>query len=176
MFATGDVKLINNKQYYYLAVTYAFNEWKKYNPYAALDIDAGQKQPYLQGRNNIKVYTAIPHIPLADVQNSSYGEGPVITRIQGQGNGGMIIEMDDNSIAQIMSKPPADSINNKYGGPDYPMNYEPTYKVGRGPLNVKVIDPLNVVKANYKITFDSMVSGPATSPFKNPLIYFGVGN
>jgi hypothetical protein len=173
LFATGDVKLINNKQYYYLAVTYGYNEWKPFNPYASLDVEAGQKKPYLQGRNNIKVYTAIPHIPLADVQNSGYGEGPVITRIQGQGNGGMIIEMNDSSIAQILSKPPADTLNNTYGSPDYPMIYEPTYKVGKGPLNVEVIDPLNVVKGSYIVTFDSMVSGPANNPFQNPLIKFG---
>jgi len=173
LFASGDVELINNKQYYYLAVAYSYNEWKKYNPYASLDAEAGQKQPYLQGRNNIKVYTAIPHIPLGDIQNSTYGQGPVITRIQGQGNGGMIIEMDDNSIAQILSKPPADTIDNTYGSPNYPMNYEPTYKVGEGPLNVEVIDPLNVVKANYTVIFDSMVSGPVNNPFTNPLIKFG---
>jgi hypothetical protein len=172
LFASGDVELINNKQYYYLAVAYGFNEWKKYNPYASLDAEAGQKQPYLQGRNNIKVYTAIPHIPLADVQNSTFGQGPVITRIQGQGNGGMIIEMDNNSITQILSKPPADSINNTYGSPNYPMNYQPTYNVGQGPLNVEVIDPLNVVKANYTVVFDSMVSGPVNNPFKNPNIKF----
>ena len=173
MFASGDVKLINNKQYYYLAVSYGYNEWKKYNPYASLDAEAGQKQPYLQGRNNIKVYTAIPHIPLADVQNSSYGQGPVITRIQGQGNGGMIIEMDDNSITQVLSKPPADSVTNKYGSDRYPMIYQPTYKVGEGPLNVEVIDPLNVSKASYTVVFDSMVSGPVNNPFENPNIKFG---
>jgi hypothetical protein len=172
-FASGDVRLINHKQYYYLAVTYAYNEWKKYNPYTSLDAEAGQKKPYLQGRNNIKVYTAIPHIPLGDIQNSNYNDGPVITRIQGQGNGGMIIEMDDKSVAEILSKPPADTINNIYGGPDYPINYNPTYKVGEGPLNVKVIDPLNVVKGNYLVKFDSMVSGPSGNPFLNTLIKFG---
>jgi hypothetical protein len=175
-FSTGnDVYLVNNKQYYYLAVAYAYNQWKLYNPNNVTGLDAldGQKKPYLQGRSKIKVYTAIPHIPLADVQNSSYGDGPVVTRIQGQGNGGMIVQLDQNTINEILSKPPADTISNFYGGPDYPMAYQPTYEVGQGPLNVEVIDPLNVVKGNYKVVFDSMVPGPANNPFYNSLIKFG---
>ena len=85
-FATGDLRLINNKQYYYVAVAYAYNEFKKYNQNDPTALD-GQKKPYLRGRTNIKVYTAIPHIPLGDQMNSDYGQGPTITRIQGQGNG-----------------------------------------------------------------------------------------
>ena len=176
MFSTGnDVKLVNNRQYYYLAVAYAYNGWKDYNPNLVTGSDAedGQKQPYLQGRNNIKVYTAIPHIPLADVQYSGYGDGPVITRVQGQGNGGKIIELDDVTQSQIMSKPMADTLNNVYGSDDYPMVYEPTYKVGQGPLNVSVIDPLNVIKGNFLVKFDSMIPGPANNPFNNPSINFG---
>ncbi|MCK9421990.1 MAG: hypothetical protein M0Q38_05280 [Bacteroidales bacterium] len=165
-FATGDDRLINHKQYYYMAVAYAYNEFKKYNGLDPIALD-GQKLPYLRGRSNIKTYTAIPHIPLGVIMNSSYGEGPIITRIQGQGNGGMITDFTEATIAEIMSKPPADSVKNVYGGPDYPIAYNPTYLINRGPLQVKVIDPLNVVDGEYTVKFDSMVPVTAGNPFTN---------
>jgi len=179
-FATGDSRLVNHKQYYYIAVAYGYNEWKKFNPQLITGIDAidGQKIPYLRGRGNYPrpyPYTAIPHIPTGTIVNSEYGEGPVITRIQGQGNGGMTIELSPESIAKILSKPPADSINNKYGDPDYPIDYTPTYLVSQGPLKVTVIDPLNVVNGKYEVKFDSMapLDPKLVNPFLNPNIKFG---
>ncbi len=165
LFATGDDKLINHKQYYFMAVSYGYNLFKKYDPNDPTALD-GQKKPYLMGRNNIKTYTAIPHQPLGVVANSSYGDGPVITRIQGNGNGGMILEFNEATIAEILSKPPLDSTV-KYGEEKYPIAYHPTYQAGKGPLQIKVIDPLNVVKADYTVTFDSMYNVSAGNPFRD---------
>ncbi len=174
MFATGDDDhLINHKQYYFLAISYAYNEFKKYNQTDPEALD-GQKKPYLRGRSNIKVYTAIPHIPLASVVNSSYGEGPVITRIQGQGNGGMITDFSDASLQEILSKPPIDSTTTKLGDSAYPICYRPTYVVSKGPLRVQVIDPLNVINGEYTVKFDSMVKVTDNNPFTNKTkIQFG---
>jgi hypothetical protein len=167
---TTSSSLINHKQYYYMAVAYGYNQYKPYQPDS---LDKGQMTPYLQGRGNIKRYTAIPHIPIGDLMNSSYGDGPTITRIQGQGNGGMVIEFTDKTIAEIMSKSIADSNLNVYGGPDYPIAYHPEYKTSAGPLNVKVIDPLNVTAGKFIVKFDSMVPGPAGTPLVNPKIKYG---
>ncbi|MCX6304883.1 MAG: T9SS C-terminal target domain-containing protein [Bacteroidetes bacterium] len=164
MFATGDDRLINHKQYYYLAIAYGYNQFKKYVQNDPLALD-GQKKPYLRGRSNIKIYTAIPHLPLGVITNSSYGEGPVITRIQGQGNGGMILDFSEASIAEILSKPPIDSTKTKLGDTAYPICYRPTYLIGKGPLQVKVIDPLNVVQGEYTVRFDSMVYVKTGNPF-----------
>jgi hypothetical protein len=147
-------RFINHKQYYFLAVAYGYNEFLKFalDPVGLL----GQQRPYLAGRKNIKVYTGIPHIPVGTTGLASeYGEGPEITRIQGQGNGGNLIDLSDESIAEILSKPPADSVN-VLGSSTYPINYHPTYKKGRGPVNIKVIDPLNVKDATYTLRFDSL--------------------
>ncbi len=170
MFATGDDRLINHKQYYYMAVAYAYNQYKKYNQTDPLALD-GQKKPYLRGRSNIKVYTAIPHIPLGVIANSSYGEGPVITRIQGQGNGGMILDFSEASIKEVLSKPALDTATTKLGDPDYPIVYQPTYLVSKGPLQVKVIDPLNVVNGEYTVKFDSMVEVKANNPFAIGMVF-----
>lgn len=167
---TTSSTLINHKQYYYMAVAYGYNQYKAYQPDS---IDKGQPLPYLQGRGNIKRYTAIPHIPIGDKMNSNVGDGPVITRIQGQGNGGMALELSEGTIAEILGKPMADSITNVYGSINYPISYNPVYQVSAGPLKVKVVDPLNVTSGQYKVIFDSMTAGPSNSPFVNPKIQFG---
>ena len=157
---TGE-RFINHKQYYFLAVAYGYNEFMKYSadpgaqspPTSGL---AGQKRPFLAGRKGIKVITGIPHIPVGTTSiTSAYGDGPIITRLQGQGNGGRLIDLSDESIAEILSKQPVDSLNG-LGSPNYPISYHPTYKKGRGPIDVKVIDPLNVKDATYTLRFDSL--------------------
>ena len=93
--------------------------------------------------------------------NSQYGEGPQITRLEGNGNGGMILELSDETVAEILSKPPADSLN-QMGGPDYPIAYNAAYKYGQGPVNVKVVDPLNVINAEYQLEFTQVVYPPGS--------------
>jgi len=176
-FAESQSKtLVNHKQYYYMAIAYAYNNFKQYSNLYPNMLD-GQQVPYLSGRSGsgggaIKKYTAIPHIPVGEVTRSTYGEGPVITRHQGQGNGGMIIDFDQATIDLILSKPPVDSLN-VYGGPDYPIAYRPTYLVSRGPVDIKVVDPLNVVSGEYTVKLDSMVKGPAGSPIADTNVLYG---
>ncbi|MCK4568785.1 MAG: T9SS type A sorting domain-containing protein [Bacteroidales bacterium] len=157
-FGTTNRQLTNFKQYYYAVVAYSYNEYMPYTQEpAVLNGLLGQKKTYLAGRRNIKTYTAIPHtIVNGTIINAEYGEGPQVTRIEGNGNGGMIIDLTDETIAEILSKPPADSLN-KMGGPDYPIAYDAVYKYGRGPLNVKVVDPLNVINAEYRLEFTDVV-------------------
>ena len=146
-FATGDKTLVNHKKYYYVAIAYGHNEYLKYtqdinNP-AGLE---GQQTPFLAGRKSalgpIEIKTAIPHIPSPEAEgtiiNANYGDVPQITRLDGRGNGGMELDLTAESIAEILQ-------NNKMENP--------VYKIGYGPLNIKVIDPLNVVGADFRIDF-----------------------
>ena len=145
-YATSDKRLVNHKQYYFLAVAYGYNEYLKYaidpNDPNALN---GQKKPFLAGRKNILVYTGIPHNPSPEaggtVMNCQYGDGPKIRRIEGQGNGGMNLELTDETVNEIMAGAPHHSIT-------------PLYKNNQGPIDVKVIDPLNVKKGNYTLKFN----------------------
>lgn len=156
-FATEDVRLVNHKQYYYIALAYAYNEYMPYSlEPAILNGLLGQKKTYLSGRKNIKLYTAIPHKTInGSVLNSVYGDGPEITRLAGNGNGGMTLELKQETIDEILSKEPAGP-NNIYGSPTYPIAYNPVYKSGNGPVNIRVIDPLNVKSANYELWFDDL--------------------
>jgi hypothetical protein len=117
----------------------------------------GQMKPYLSGRKNIQLYPAMPHRTVnGTVIKGNYNTRPEITRIIGYGNGGMSLELSDETVDEIMSKPPA-SETNVFGGPDYPMVYNPVYKVNAGPVNVKVINPIGVKEGDYELWLDSLV-------------------
>lgn len=142
-----DQKVINNKTYYFLTVAYAYNEYAPYKEDAQLTApngpsSLGQKRPYLEGRKSKKAY-GIPHIPDAEkfgtASNSFYGYGPKITRIEGQGNGGNILDLTQGSI---------DAIINSGGRVN-----QITYENGAGPINVKVVDPLNIPNSEFALAF-----------------------
>jgi hypothetical protein len=159
-FATGDKRLVNHKQYYYTVVAYAYNEYLPYDPEDQTG-KFGQKSSYLAGRKNILTYTAIPHKTVNGlVMNADYGDGPAVTRIEGQGNDGMSLEFKKETVAEILSKKPVGTVVNgdtvSIGHPDYPIAYEAKYVNGQGPVNVKIIDPLNVSNGKYTLKFDTL--------------------
>jgi hypothetical protein len=170
--------LVNHKQYYYLALAYAYNEYEKYtaDPQAqepGVQSINGQKLPYLAGRRNIRSYTAIPHKPIGTTAPASqYGDGMEVTRIQGQGNAGNILDFTPETIEALLSKAPADSTIT-VGHPDYPIVYNPTYLAGRGPISVKVVDPLNIQAADFTLKFDSMYRELKTNVTGNPSSHTG---
>ncbi len=148
-FAQGDKKLINFKRYYYLAIAYAYNNYKNYDPNDPTALD-GQKMKYLASRKaaygEIKVLECIPHNPAPEadgtVSSLPYGSGPMITRLDGFGNGGRAIDLTTASKEYI--------INNG-------LMENPVYERGRGPINIKVIDPLNVADGYYECIFEDYV-------------------
>ena len=149
-FASGDSRLINHKTYYFSVVAYAYNNFKDYDP-----ADANtQKLPYLQGRQNVKTYTAIPHIPSPEnggtILNTAWGEGPELIRIEGKGNGGRVLEVTEASVQTILAD-----------------GFDPnvTYQGRFGPVDVMIADPLKVPAADFELTFtDASASVEALSP------------
>jgi hypothetical protein len=161
-FAIADRKLVNQRTYYYMAVAYGYNQ---YIPYAQ-DVPfqaatplvpslVGQRLPYKRGRQNIKSYSAIPHIPAplggGTIVQGAYGTGPKVTRIDGNGNGGNFLDLTDATTNAIISAPFAGQV----AGQNMPVVRvdNPEYVGGAGPINVIVVDPLNVSAANYSLSF-----------------------
>lgn len=144
---SADQLVINNKTYYFLVVAYAYNNYLTYKEDVTCTQDPnaniyGQKKPYLEGRKSKKAY-GIPHIPSTEkggtVVNSYYGYGPKITRVEGQGNGGNILDLTQQSIDDIFNS------NDRVA--------KITYDNGKGPVNIKVVDPLNVPNATFALQF-----------------------
>ena len=160
-FATGNRTLVNHKQYYYSVLAYAYNNYKIYKQDDP-EYSNGQKKPFLAGRKNIKLYTGIPHKSInGTIMNSDYGDVPQITRIEGQGNGGLELDFTKETIDEILSKSPAGP-ENEYGNANYPIAYHPVYELGKGPVNIKVVDPLNVKSGNYSLKLDSLYNTTIT--------------
>ena len=143
-FATGNDRLVNNKEYYYLGLAYAHNNYLTYEPGKI-----GQKYPYKAGRRNIKQYTVIPHDASLEGNgtkiNSFYGLSPKVKRVSGNGNGGQFVNLSEESIDQILS-----SSNNSIE--------EPIYSQFGAPIGVKVIDPLKVPKGDFRVEFMDSVT------------------
>ena len=141
IFATGtDKRLVNHKPYYFSVVAYSYNE---YQPFHQVTSPSGQRKPFLSGRNNVKLYEGLPHLVGSEsdgtIQNAEYGFSPVITRLEGTGNGGNFMLLDQASEDYILQ--------------NFTMS-TPTYVGGYGPVNVKVVDPLKVPSGRFYLIFD----------------------
>lgn len=159
-FAQGVRTLVNHKKYYYVAVAYAVNMYKEYIQNDPNNFD-GQKIPYISSRINpdgtsIAPVEAIPHNPAPEAngskQNSSYGDIPEITVLDGHGNGSMALRLTEKSLNTILENG---------------FISQPTYQKGYGPIDVKVIDPLNVSGGYYEISFEYNLPGNADIYNKN---------
>ena len=136
LFAEGSDRLVNFKRYHYLVLAYGYNNYAQFDPAG----DTGQQKPYLEGRNNVRVSTGIPHKwePTFNglVLNSQYGDGPIITQLEGRGNGGTAMELSEETVAEILANGFA---------------VAPKYQGGAGPVSVKVIDPTLVPRTKMRM-------------------------
>ena len=142
-FAVGDRRLVNHKEYHFLVLAFAYNNWA--------DFDAklifGQARQYLEGRRNIgpggkgRPYTLVPRPIVYEKLQAQYGDGPAVTRLSGEGNPNIFLDMEAGMYDKIL----ADGFNG-----------EIKYKPGFGPVTARVIDPLTVKDGKYKLD----IAGP----------------
>jgi len=144
LFAKGANDLVNFKTYYYLAIAYAYNNYSEFNPFDPTMLE-GQQKPYKAGRNNVKIYSAIPHPQQVEaggmVLNALYGSSPSVKRIEGQGNGGNVIDLTTETVNEILA-------NN--------IAFNPVYKNSAAPIGVKVYDPTLVKGGSFEVRFDGV--------------------
>ena len=145
LFAQGSPTLVNHKTYYFVAISYAYNNYKEYNPNDPLLLD-GQKKPYIPSRKAavgaVKVISAVPHNPMPESDGTGqlvgYGTTPQITRVDGYGNGNRALEFTESTLNEILANGSVE---------------KPTYDYGKGPINVKVVDPLNLAGGYFECKF-----------------------
>ncbi len=131
---TNDRRLINHKKYYFTAVAYAYNN---FDPFDTQN-NTGQRNPYLEGRRNVKTYIPLPRPIVYQDLKVNYGDGPPITRLDGIGAGDQFLEVTDETRDAILS-----------GSFDGEIHYER----GQGPIQVNIYNPLDVVEGTYEIAF-----------------------
>ena len=139
---SSDGGLVNHKKYYFSVLAYAYNEWE---PFDNTPPGTGQKTPYLEGRRNIGPesgidgYTVIPR-PIADRKiNADYGQGAVVTRLEGIGAGGNFLDVSQETRESMLS--------NDFDG-------KITYTPGNAPITVKVYNPLDILDGDFELTFE----------------------
>ena len=162
---TTDKRIVNNKKYYYIAIAYAYNNYKPYSPEDATKVD-GQKEPYLASRkkgdgSNIEAVVAIPHMNQSEhngtLVQSSYGISPEIMRIEGSGNGGMILNLSSESVTSLVG-----AVNTEApmeNGAPVNLIKNPVYQTNYGPLNVRIVDPLKVKPGSFYVSIIPSESG-----------------
>ncbi len=135
-FAQGSLDLVNHQKYYYTVVAYAHNE---YEPFQQLDAGiTGQRTPYLEGRLNIQTYTVLPRPIVNEKLNSTYGDGPIITRLEGEGIGGNFVDLSEETMNSIVD-----------GSNDGTL----VYKAGQGPVAVQIYNPFEASNGNFRLEF-----------------------
>ncbi|MDP4952392.1 MAG: T9SS C-terminal target domain-containing protein, partial [Flavobacteriales bacterium] len=140
-FAQGDSRLVNHKTYYFIVVAYGYNNYQDYNPV----LRSGQAEQYKVSRRSgtggaIRAVAVIPHKPTVEnggtVSNAAYGDGVQLTRLEGRGNGNNDMLLTAASEREILENVYVDEV---------------TYEAGRGPVNIQVVDPLNVPSADFEL-------------------------
>lgn len=143
-FAVGSDKSLKNYTTYYFSVL----SYSTIVPSLLLNYE----QNFVGSQHNVQTYPAVPHKNDAEFGgtqlNADYGSGPQITRIEGTGNGGNILDLTPASIDTIL-------MNGTIA--------HPTYLGGKGPVNIKVYDPTILQPGNFqvKITDSTIKANPA---------------
>lgn len=141
-FAAGSEKrLVNYKSYYYIAVAYSYNNFAQFDPNRP---DSTQDIAYLESRtggdnNPIPIMLAMPNPANGDmgtVVNAGYGDGVIIHRLEGRGNGANVVDIDEATEQEIL--------NNNFAK-------EVVYKQGAGPIDVRVVDPVKLAGGKWEL-------------------------
>ena len=142
---TANTSLINYHTYYYVAIAYAYNNFAQFNPLSPTNT---QDAPYLPSSHGaggiaIPIVSAMPNPAngaMGTVINSEFGSGVIITRLEGMGNGGKLVQLTDSSEATAVYN---NQVNNA------------VYQDNAGPIDVKVVDPTLVPSYNWVLQIDS---------------------
>lgn len=134
-FATGpDTRLVNNKSYHFVAIAYGYNNYKNFHPGTGL----GQQFPYMEGKSNKKRITTIPRPVNGELSGIPYGRLLKITRLDGKGNPGIFLKLEEKMYDEILS-------------PNF--NGEIRYENGNGPVIARVVDASKLANSTLQLSF-----------------------
>ena len=141
-FAQGDNRLVNHKTYYFMALAYGYNNYEEYDPITGAGQDVQFKASRKAAVGSIRAYSGIPHKPDVEaggtIAVAAYGDGMPITRLEGMGNG-----LNDVALTAASELALLESANGKLDSV--------TYQAGKGPVAVRVVDPLSVPNAEFEL-------------------------
>lgn len=161
-FAGGSTNLVNHKTYYFMVLAYGFNEYAPYNS----DLLTGQSKPYIASRKAtftpLQVMAGIPHKTAPQsggtVVQSYHGQRLAVTQNEGRGAAQNALELESETLAEIMSGSPWRAENRAYTAPG-------------SPVELVVSDPLSVVAGDYILSVN-----PMNAPWEAGLVTWEVSD
>jgi hypothetical protein len=141
-FATGNDRLVNYKDYYFLVKAYASN-LDEINLNATID----EVEQYLESKKNVKTFKATPHKTRMEfggfTPGVEWGQALPVKRISGNGGtGNNVLKLKDDTRDKVF---------------DGTYNGVMEYADGFAPINVEVVDVKNLVPSDYNIKFRSVL-------------------
>ena len=141
-FAQGDNRLVNHRTYYFMALAYGYNNYDQYNSETGTGQDVQYKASRKGAIGSLRVYSGTPHVPSPEaggtIQHADYGDGVVVTRLEGKGNALNSIDISSESEVAILESN-SGRIN------------ELVYASHGSPVNIRVVDPLKVPNAEFEL-------------------------
>lgn len=145
-FALGSNTLVNHKTYYFMAIAYGYNNYADYEHAGGSGQDVKYKASRKSATGSIKIYSGTPHAPSPEsggtIQNANYGDGVVVTRLEGKGNSTNNIDISTESEEALLT-----SANGKIS--------ELVYAQHGSPVNIRVVDPLMVPDAEFELVVNA---------------------
>lgn len=130
--STGLGGMSNFKKYYFAVIAYGYHN----------NTDA--KTPYIQGVENYKIYTAIPHIAKPEAFGTTiplnFGSGFEITKLAGTGNSGNQIELKPGIEDQIVTQGKVDRL---------------VYSKENSPIDIKVYNQKALRGGKFQVKLSS---------------------
>ena len=131
----SDSRMVNYRDYHFAVVAYAYNG------------SPGVNRRFIRGNGNFQRIEATPHkTDFEDfglVLNSEYGDGPIVTKLAGNGNGGVFTELREGLSDEIIQNGPSR------------VEYAP----GTSPIQLRIVNPREVQNMQYRvdITVDKVI-------------------
>ena len=147
----ADKQLINYHNYYFVAIAYAYNNFAPFDP-SGNNYQKTQDVAYIgsahgAGQTAIPVTVVMPNPSngaMGTTLNADYGSGIIVTRVEGTGNGGHVVELSDATTTEILEKGEA------------PVA---VYNQGAGPIDIKVVDPVLVPAMDWIFQIKGNLTG-----------------
>ena len=134
-FAQGDNRLVNHRTYYFMALAYGYNNYEEYEPSTLTGQDVQYKASRKGAIGSLRSYSGVPHVPSPEadgtIQHANYGDGVIVTRLEGKGNGLNTMDISEESENALLV-PGNVRIN------------ELVYAANGSPVDIRIVDPLKV--------------------------------
>lgn len=156
-FAKGEDKsLVNYKNYYFVAIAYAYNNFADFDSKRA---DSTQDVAYIEsskagGGGEIRPVVATPNPAnggMGAVLNAEYGDAIPVTRLEGTGNGGNALYISKASEDEAL-------FGVDVAGGKLHQSVNPTYTTQGGPVNIKVVDPVGLKPYDFELFIQGNLS------------------